>query len=251
MRQDPKLTKRIQNWLESPKDSRNLDEGAMILLKLTANQLMYRKIMRDPQKYANYIEQQLQRRLKARVIAITHEQVVEMEDKVARIESVHLTLPENDPENEFRKGKRLDHDSLPEEIKQLYVDNLYIVQRMRGVHAELRVVTRMEPGMVCLDSDKYPFLKELIELDTQLHDNWKRYDEYDPEKGEVVETEDMRQESKKALAFINFNKKKYALDPSEELRDKLYESYKKVLHPTEKLRQELIDMDIIPHNPYM
>lgn len=251
MKKDPKLTKRIQNWLESPKDSRNIEEGAVLLLKLTANQILYKKIMRNPDKYAGYVESQLQRRFKARVIAVTHEQVVEMEEKVARIEGAHLSISENDPENEFRKGKRLDHDSLPEEIKQLYVDNLYIVQKMRGLHAELRIVTRMDPGKTCLDSDKYPFLKELIQLDTELHDNWKKYDEYDPEKGEIVETEDMRQESKKALAFINFNKGRYALEPSEELREKLYDNFKKVLHPTEKLRQELIDMDVIPHNPYM
>lgn len=40
MKIDERLTQRIKDWLESPAESRNLEEGATLLLKLTGNTIM-------------------------------------------------------------------------------------------------------------------------------------------------------------------------------------------------------------------
>lgn len=241
---DKNFTKKLQNWLESPKESRNLDEGAMMLLQLTGNRIMYQNIMRNPKRYADHLEYELQKRLNFRVQQMTHEQVEQMAEKVSRIADRHLSLQESNPASEFQAGKRQDHDSLPQEIQALYVENKSIVQRMRAVHAELRVMQNRQG--TCPDSDRYPFLKELIELDTRLHENWSKYDNYSAKAGAVIDRADAREASKRALAVINLNKKKLALNPeNEKLRKRLADAYKLVINPSEKLQQELRELRVI------
>lgn len=240
---DKKLQKRLVNWLESPADSRNIEEGATILLKINRNQIMYRNALTNPSKYAPHIEYQLRKYYNKDVVEVTHEQVERMAQQVERIAERHLVFEESNPANEFKKGKREDHDSLPEDIQALYVENLSIVQRMREVHARLRILTG-QPG-ICPDGDRYPFLKELIELDKQLHDNWARYDSFDPEKEEQIITLDAREASRKALGFINLFKGRYSNNPTDEMREKLATAYAKVINPTVKLTSELRDLGII------
>ena len=83
---------------------------------------------------------------------------------------------EGTSDEEFRKGKRADHDRLPEEIQALYVENLELLHRMREVHLKLRSLSLQQVS--CPDSERYPFLKEIIELDKKSHENWKTYDHY-------------------------------------------------------------------------
>ena len=56
------------------------------------------------------------------------------------------------------------------------MENLSLLQRMREVHLKLRSMSLEDVS--CPDSERYPFLKELIELDKQLHENWDVYDHY-------------------------------------------------------------------------
>ena len=78
------------------------------------------------------------------------------------------------PEDERRLGKREDHDALPDEVKAKYVENLSLLQRMRELHLRLRSLSL--ENSTCPDSERYPFLKELIALDKKLHANWEAYD---------------------------------------------------------------------------
>ena len=66
------------------------------------------------------------------------------------------------------------------------MENLSLLQRMREVHLKLRTLSTADAP--CPDSERYPFLKELIELDTRLHANWDRYDHYTGAENEPVET---------------------------------------------------------------
>ena len=101
-----------------------------------------------------------------------------MQKQVDEIVKSHTEFknPETNPATEFKAGKRADHDSLPDEIKALYVENLDIVHRMRELHLKLRTLSSEKSP--CPDSDRYPFLKELISLDKHLHANWDTYDHY-------------------------------------------------------------------------
>lgn len=219
---DNKLTEKIQSWLDTPEDNRDYDLGALYLLQLSNNQIMYRNISRNAKKHAQFIEHQINKYMKFRVATLTHEQVAEMQKKVDMIISLrHLdkeetgskepaktTVPtntevsslQNNPASmngvgfdeacggadnihqdnkQFKAGKRLDHDSLPVEIQALYIENGNIIHKMRELHLQLRELSK--ENATCPDSERYPFLKELIALDKTYHKNWQIYDSWTPQ----------------------------------------------------------------------
>ena len=186
MATDNKFTELIQQWLETPTDERDYAIGALYLLKLSGNQIMYRNLMANPKKKAEFIEYQIRKYYNFRVQALTHAQVEEMQKQVDVIAKSGVLSEESGEKSDtlhsapstlnFRKGKRDDHDDLPDDIQALYVENLSIVQRMREVHLKLRSLST--ENSTCPDSERYPFLKELIDLDKRLHANWETYDHY-------------------------------------------------------------------------
>lgn len=171
---DHNFTQQIKDWLDTPSEERDFEKGALYLLKLSGNQIMYRNIIANPKGKADFIEYQLQKYYNFRVQDLTHEQVAEMEQQVESIVAEHIPLAaEADTK---QKGKREDHDLLPDEIKAKFVENLDLLRRMRELHLKLRTMSTEEAP--CPDSERYPFLKELISLDKKLHSNWEEYDHY-------------------------------------------------------------------------
>ena len=173
---DHDFTEKIQQWLETAHEERDYEQGALYLLKLNGNQIMYRNLMANPRGKAEFIEYHLRKHYSFRVKDLTHAQVVAMDKQVEEIVKKHNTFTEDNPAKEFKQGKRADHDTLPDEIQALYVENLSLLQRMREVHLRLRTLSTADAP--CPDSERYPFLKELIELDKKMHANWDRYDHY-------------------------------------------------------------------------
>lgn len=237
------ILKKITAWLESPADSRNIEQGALLLLKVNRNKIFYRNCVMNPEKMEKRLVYELEKLVNRKIVQVTHKEVEEMAKKVQKIAQKHFTYQQDNPASEFQAGKRGDHDSLPLDIQALYVENKSLVQRMRDVHVQLRIITN-RPGF-CPDSDRYPYLKELIELDTQLHKNWELYDNYDANSPDIIPSIDAREASKRAVAYINLNKKRYGTNPTAELKEKLAEAYAKVINPTEKMTAELKELGII------
>lgn len=174
---DPKLTEQLRIYLEADPAERDIRQGALLLLKLSGNRVAYNMILRAPQKFASMVETQLRKYYNFRVREITHQQVKEMEKKVEKIVEENISLSVAAEEGP-KAGRRQDHDSLPENIQQLFEDNLEIIVKMRRLHKKLRELSLEDAP--CPDSERYPFLKELIALDKKMHDNWRRYDAYIP-----------------------------------------------------------------------
>ena len=187
MNQDPKFTETLQAWMNTPDAQKNWDEGAILLLQLSGNRIMYRNISVNPKGKAEFIKGQLQKYLNFRLQKLTHDQVADMQTKVDDIVK-NVIKPagksEIDVANkseefaDFKAGKRPDHDDLPEEIQALYVENLDIVHRMRELHLKLRTLSL--DNATCPDSERYPFLKEIINLDKKRVANWDIYDHFIP-----------------------------------------------------------------------
>ncbi|MCI6625725.1 MAG: hypothetical protein MR747_06530 [Bacteroidales bacterium] len=171
---DHKFTELIKQWLETPSDQRDYSVGALYLLKLSGNQIMYRNIVAQLDRRHDFVDYQIQKYYNFRVQALTHAQVEEMQQQVDVIVAEHISLAAN--ADEHKTGKRDDHDSLPDEIKAKYVENLSILQRMRELHLKLRSLSL--DTAPCPDSERYPFLKELIDLDKKMHANWEEYDHF-------------------------------------------------------------------------
>lgn len=171
---DHNFTKLIGDWLNTPESERDYTVGALYLLKLSGNKIMYANIVANIDRRHEIVEYQLQKYYNFRVKELTHAEVEEMQQKVDAIVEEHIPLAAN--ADQQRVGKRDDHDLLPDSIKALYVENLSLLQRMRELHLRLRSLSL--ENATCPDSERYPFLKEMIALDKKLHSNWEQYDHY-------------------------------------------------------------------------
>ena len=208
MKQDPKFTEQLQAWINTPDAQKNWDEGAIMLLQLSGNKIMYRNISVNPKGKAEFIKGQLQKYLNFRLKQMTKDQVNEMQaqvdvivEKVIKPNAI-LQNPSSVGTNgisesdsgksqefaDFKAGRRADHDMLPAEIQALYVENLDIVHRMRELHLKLRTLSL--ENATCPDSERYPFLKEIIALDKKRVENWDIYDHFIPGTPLTVEEPD-------------------------------------------------------------
>ena len=175
---DKNLTDKLRQFLETPNEQKDWNAGAILLLQLTNNPIMYRNISLNPKGKADFILGKLQQFLKARCEIENHNEVMSLQSTVNEIvtQRTEFSNPDTNPATDFKAGKRADHDSLPEDIQALYVENLDIVHRMRELHLQLRKLS--DSTKTIPDSERKPLLDEFIALDKKLHDNWNTYDHY-------------------------------------------------------------------------
>ena len=214
---DKNLTDKLRQFLETPNEQKDWNAGAILLLQLTNNPIMYRNISLNPKGKADFILGKLQQFLKARCEIENHNEVMTLQSTVNEIvtQRTEFSNPDTNPATDFKAGKRADHDTLPEDIQALYVENLDIVHRMRELHLQLRKLS--DSTKTIPDSERKPLLDEFIALDKKLHDNWNTYDHYvanaekeeqkeeqtedsEVEQGEDSEEEKPKAESKKSKA---------------------------------------------------
>jgi len=198
--QDPQFTAKLQAWVNTPDSQKDWDEGALLLLQLSGNRIMYHNISINPSGKAEFIKGMLQKYLNFRLQKLTKAQVCEMQSEVDEI--VKKVIKPSDVSSvksaefaDFKTGKRPDHDDLPEEIQALYVENLDIVHRMRELHLKLRTLSL--DNATCPDSERYPFLKDIIALDKKRVHNWDIYDHFIP--GTPVTVEEPSSENEDSI----------------------------------------------------
>lgn len=239
---DLELTPQIKEWLETEPSQRDLLKGADLILRITRNKILYANITRNIARHAGTIEYHLNKIYKTRLADITHAQVRSMMSDVEAISQARgLANPEgSSSRTELQRGKRADHDELPDEIKQLYVDNADILRRMRECHVRLRMIT--PENSTCPDSDRYPWAKEIIALDTLYRENWNRYDHYikGTPAASVQLATDSRSESRNAARVIHLLLGKYDPDnPNEALANRIRETYSRIASPTAAIREKM------------
>ena len=171
-----KLTEQVAQFLDTPDEQRDWNTAAILLLQLTNNTILYRNISLNPKGKAEFIEGKLKHFLKARREVETHDEVNAMQQQVDNIIETRTEFKEHNEAQDFKAGKRADHNSLPEDIQALYVENLDIVHRMRELHLRLRMLS--DSTKQVSDSERKPLLDEFIALDKKLHANWDTYDHF-------------------------------------------------------------------------
>ena len=237
------LTPKIKKWLDTAPENRDIKAGAELLLRINRNRILYNNIMRNPARHAATLEYQLKKILKQRLIDTTHEEVARMMVQVDAIANTHGLTRE--PRSEFQRGKRADHDQLPPEVQQLYVDNADIMRRMREAHTRLRMIN--SSNSTCPDSDRYPLAKDIIRLDLQYRDNWNLYDHY--VKGTplsaTVRAVDSRTASKNAVKTINLLLGKYAKNPSDAQADRIRNLFAQIDNPSAKLKAKMSELGLV------
>ena len=228
------LTDNIRQWLDTPSAERDLKAGAELLLRVSRNRILYNNIIRALPQRATLLEHHLRKILNTRLVNTTREEVRKMMVQVDDIAARH-GLSGQTTRTSFQNGKRADHDSLPEDVKQLYVENADIMRRMRDTHTRLRMIN--PSNSTCPDSDRYPLAKALIGYDRRYRDNWNRYDHY--VKGTLLAATqfaiDPRTQQKNALKTINLLLGKYAKKASDAAAERIKSLYAQIPNPPEPL----------------
>lgn len=179
---DAKLTADIKRWLDTPASERDIEVGAILLLKLNRNRILFNNVMRKPQKFLGKLEYELKKHLRIRLDGLTLREVALMEQQV--IPAVMKVLADGapiEPTGEVAEdgqqpkyvGKRGDHDTLPEDVQALYVRNGEVWGKIKETYETLK---QMEKSPAC---DRYEHLKVLTELEAEYRANWEKYDHYD------------------------------------------------------------------------
>lgn len=179
---DQEFTNDIQKWLESPREQRDLAQGALMLLRLNRNRFLHAHIVR----HADWerLEKELTKHLRIRLKGLTQRQVAEMEQRemprIKRTIEQGGPAPSNEEERSEdgkptpHRGKRSDHDNLPEEVQAIYEKNGEIFRKMKQLFETLK---KMENEQPC---DRHEYLSILVSLDEQYRANWAEYDSWQP-----------------------------------------------------------------------
>lgn len=171
---DEKLTRELQQWLDTDAKERNLEAGALLLLRLSRNKWLYKHVLlhRDTPK----LEYELKKYLRIRLDGMTVADVTRMDREVmpAAAASLNAGPPLISTDADFTdapyRGRRDDHKQLPADVQQLYERNGELYFKMKQLFEDLK---RMNDRPAC---DRYEFLKILAELDKEYRDNWNTYD---------------------------------------------------------------------------
>lgn len=175
---DKKLTQDIQNWLNTPSDKRDMQQGATMLLQLNRNRAFFNSVIMRPSRYAAKLEYELRKHLNIRLHNMTVSDVAAMEQAVLpRVERT-LSAPSITPDTDFSegkvaKGKRPDHDSLPAEIQQLWDSNAERYYKINELFNEIKAMADAEP------CDRFEKLVILDKTEAAYRKALEAYDSYD------------------------------------------------------------------------
>lgn len=151
---DPKFTEKLKKWFESEHTDANIREGALLLLQMNNNRHLYQLINFDPQGKLELLKYELQKHLKYRIEGMTIDDVRDYDKKVTPILQTavdkttdadyiakqlapHLPVVESEnldsivPSAIVAKGKRADHDQLPDNIQAIWDSNCALWKKIK------------------------------------------------------------------------------------------------------------------------
>lgn len=151
---DPKFTEKLKKWFESEHTDVNIREGALLLLQMNNNRHLYQLINFDPQGKLELLKYELQKHLNYRIEGMTIDDVRDYDkkvtpilqtavdktseaDQIAKQLAPHLPVVESEnldsivPSAIVAKGKRADHDQLPENIQAIWDSNCALWKKIK------------------------------------------------------------------------------------------------------------------------
>ena len=163
----------LSTWIDSEDKDTDYDNVCIKLLRLNHNRILYGNLSK--RKNLPKLEYEVTKivRYKKQIIndALNKKTILFEKEIVQTIYPVVEEFKKN--ENEIlEKGKRPDHDQLPEEIKAIYNGQREIYYKMSNCHTEAKNRNNQPP------CERYPWIKELKDLKGKLDENWQTYDSY-------------------------------------------------------------------------
>lgn len=192
---------RVEEWLHKEHhDEEELAQGAMMVLQCNRNRAMYNTIMRKPSHYERKIVYELKKHLAYLQDGLNLDEVKDLEKKVLPVIEHAIaetektadevaaamgdvpddsilpspTLSSEEPYGQtdavVARGKRTDHDTLPENIRDIWEKNAERYKKMKQAHETCKMLTA-----AC---DRYEFTKAIAELWAEYKKDFDTYDHY-------------------------------------------------------------------------
>nr|DAX55584.1 MAG TPA: hypothetical protein [Caudoviricetes sp.] len=212
---DKEFTESLKRWLETPREERDVREGAELLLRINGNRHIYNLAMNRPEAAHDHVEYDLKKFLQIRLDGHTVESIREMErELLPKVRSL-IPPPEEETESELseddtveetptapnaHRGRRPDHGELPEHIRAIYDRGGELYEKIRRTFTELQDLEKAPP------CDRYEKIKILEGLYEEYIAGWDEYDAYGTadEDEETTEPEDPGNEVKRVAAARKF-----------------------------------------------
>ena len=142
---DQQLTKDIATWLNLLPEERDIEAGALLLLRINRNKFLYNNIIYRPHALAPKLEAELKKHLRIRLDGLTTTDVAGMDRRVKKsakeiIDAVASVTPEGK-----HHGRRADHDKLPDDIKAVYDRGLELHKKIKATFEQLKTMDKAEP----------------------------------------------------------------------------------------------------------
>ena len=199
---DVKFTQKIKQWFDSEHTDENIREGAMLLLQINNNRHLYQQIMLRPQRMLEHLKYELQKHYDYRIKGLSLDEVRKFDgevtpllqkavdstadaDKLAADVAPHL--PFVDAENTdsidataiIAKGKRADHDQLPDDIKEIWDANIQRWKRIKELFEACKAYQLSCDRFEGLNAANEEFQKMLLTLKTEYYAYKQSMDQYD------------------------------------------------------------------------
>ena len=199
---DVKFTQKIKQWFDSEHTDENIRDGAMLLLQINNNRHLYQQIMLRPQRMLEHLKYELQKHYDYRIKGLSLDEVRKFDgevtpllqkavdstadaDKLAADVAPHL--PFVDAENTdyidataiIAKGKRADHDQLPDDIKEIWDANIQRWKRIKELFEACKAYQLSCDRFEGLNAANEEFQKMLLTLKTEYYAYKQSMDQYD------------------------------------------------------------------------
>lgn len=258
--EDKQLTQDLEDFLNAPEGKRDLQKGAVLVLKFSRNQILYANMMRAPHKFEKKMVYELTKARKERIRRLNAEEAMKLQKTVipTATEILSRQYPEDDVvvDGETLKqfyGRRADHDSLPADIRSLWDRNSDIWHKIKNLHEKLKT---MDDAPAC---ERLEFLKMMMELEQEHTRNFAVYDAAAATSGESVEGNTEQEQIKDdeespaddaskinaARKYISDNRKKILTIDDAEKREallaKIQERYDYLIEAGANLAPEVVE----------
>ena len=187
---DKEFTKEISVWLSTSREERDVVAGAELLLRLTGNRQFYATACVRPDVVHDHVAYELKKHLSIREAghntetlralergllsefsAMEESAVVSVADESTE-DDAYVERAAGEAEHVVRRGRRADHDELPEYIQQIVEDNSVRYEQMRALYNRLLSLQDAAP------CDRKEDIFQLDKLHKEWGAAWKVYDHY-------------------------------------------------------------------------
>lgn len=257
---DKTLTDKIVAWLNAPAHTEDADimEGALMLLQLNRNRMLYMTISTNPKRFLKTVEYELKKFLPLRMKGKTCQDVRrEADEFLSELRENGIDKEQSEGKDEtsetddtdetvapVRNGKREDHDQLPQNIREIWEANAERWKRIKEIYntcLSLENPCDLEENLKVLKETYYAYKADYARYDSFTFEGEGAKSEEDGASDDLKTLKDINN----ARSYISKNVDKLSALKKEALRDDATDAqtnaYQSLLSSMTQRVQTLVD----------